>query len=73
MDRRHVTEIGRRTDVSSCEYQDCHHSQRSTMTIPLYPPIVKENDLSPAAFGHETDVYCEEIHVSKKEAVEKCF
>jgi hypothetical protein len=35
------------------------------MTIPLFPAIVQQNDLSPDAFGHEIDVACEEIHVSE--------
>ena len=36
------------------------------MTIPLYPPIVTEQDLSPAAFGSEIDELCQKIRDATK-------
>lgn len=36
------------------------------MTIPLYPPMVMENDLSPDHFGAEVDEICESIYDATK-------
>lgn len=36
------------------------------MTIPLYPDIVRQNDLSPDHGGSEVDELCQQIHDATK-------